>query len=97
MIIDARQLLSVVKDVTREDFDQEAVDVLDGIVRDWTREIEQSGAGKTLQVKAGIFHGILLGIRFAARGRAMMAKQAADDRGFDVLTGLPKKKVSADN
>lgn len=87
MITTARELLLAMKDVTGEDFDDEAVKALESIFASYAHGIEHSGLGKTAQVKTGIIYGIFLGMQFAARGRRIRIEQIAQKQGIDPATG----------
>lgn len=70
--------------MTNEDFDDEAVSVIEGIVKDWRTQIRDSSRSVEEKIDGAIYQGAFLGLQFAARARKMLAKRLAKDMKIEL-------------
>lgn len=77
MITSARDFLQFIKETANEDFDEEAVDVMAGIVDGWVEEIAKAPASKREQLRGAVYQGGILGLNIAAR---MLRQRFGADR-----------------
>ena len=80
MITTAREMLAAIKSVTNEDFDEEAVAVLDAMAKEQAELARKCAPDK---IDATIFYqGMVWGLQLAARASLIRARQAAFERGI---------------
>ena len=84
MITSARDFLAFIKETANEDFDEEAVSVMEGIVDGWTEEIVAAPAELRDKVRGSIYQGGILGLNIAARMLRQRFRAAGPTKGEDV-------------
>jgi hypothetical protein len=84
IITNAKDFLFLIKEVTNEDFDEEAAEVIGNIVKDWRTQILGSSHSIESKVDGAIYQGAFLGLQFAARARRILAKRLASDMKIDL-------------
>lgn len=84
MITNGWEFMMQIKFVTDEEFDQEAVDAIESVVRDWSSQIEATSHTVSTKIQGALYQGALLGLQIAARARKQLSERIAHDRGIDL-------------
>jgi hypothetical protein len=84
IITNAKDFLFLIKEVTSEDFDDEAVSVISNVVKGWREQILNSSHSLDEKIEGAVYQGAFLGLQFAARARRILAKRLAQDMKIDL-------------
>ena len=82
MITTGWEFLSMIKFVTNEEFDQEAILAIESVVKDWAKQIRATSHSHEVQIEGALYQGALLGLQIAARARLQNLERLAKDRNI---------------
>ena len=74
----------MIKGISGEEFDAEAAEGLDSVVRDWVQQLQDGSGDAKAKLRGAVYQGALLGLQIAARARAQAAKKLAADLGVQL-------------
>lgn len=85
------KFLRAIKTVTHEDHDADAVEFLDGQMRDFIAGMREKSWSWTRKVAVAFYQGAFFGLKLAARRNKIAAEARAFEMGIDIHTGQPLK------